>query len=51
MYLALGSAVSFALSLVAIKALVSYVRRHDFSVFGVYRVVLALVVVIFFSFR
>lgn len=51
MYLALGSAVSFALSLVAIKALVSYVRRHDFSVFGVYRVVLAFVVVIFFSFR
>ena len=50
LYLAIGSIVSFLVSLVAIKGLVSYVRRHDFSIFGVYRIILALVVVLYFSF-
>ena len=27
-----------------------YVRRHDFSVFGVYRIVLSAVVVLYFGF-
>ena len=50
-YLALGSAVAFVVSLLVIKALMSYVRAHDFSVFGVYRVILAIVVVCYFSLR
>lgn len=49
-YLALGSLVAFVVSLIAIRGLVSYVRRHDFSVFGVYRIILAVVVVLYFSF-
>lgn len=48
-YLALGSAVAFVVSLLVIKGLMDYVRRHDFSVFGVYRIVLAVVVVLYFS--
>ncbi|MDT4763109.1 undecaprenyl-diphosphate phosphatase [Sphaerochaeta sp. PS] len=39
---------SFLVSLFCIKALVSYVRKHDFSVFGYYRIGLALVVTIYF---
>ena len=27
----------------------SYVRNHDFSVFGVYRIILAAVVVVYFT--
>ena len=48
-YLALGSLVAFLVSLVAIKGLMSYVRNHDFSVFGVYRIILAAVVVVYFT--
>ena len=48
-YLALGSLVAFLVSLASIKGLMSYVRNHDFSVFGVYRIILAAVVVIYFT--
>ena len=50
-YLGAGSVVAFAVSLVVIRALVRYVREHDFSVFGIYRIILGIVVVLFFSFR
>ncbi len=39
---------SFLVSLVSIKALVAYVRRHDFSIFGFYRIALAIGVTIYF---
>lgn len=51
MMLLLGSLVAFIVSLFAIKALVGYVRKHDFAAFGVYRIVLALVVVVTFALR
>lgn len=47
--ISLGFAVAFLVSLWTIKALVSYVRNHDFSVFGWYRMALAVVVAITFS--
>ncbi|MGE4583882.1 MAG: undecaprenyl-diphosphate phosphatase [Sphaerochaeta sp.] len=43
-----GFVSSFLVSLVCIKALVAYVRKHDFSVFGIYRVLLALLVTFYF---
>lgn len=43
-----GCLTSFLVSLVCIKALVAYVRRHDFSIFGYYRIALAVVVAIYF---
>ena len=49
MILLLGSFVAFIVSLFSIKALVGYVRKHDFAVFGIYRVVLSVVVVLFFT--
>ncbi len=46
--IAVAFVASFLVSLVCIKALVAYVRNHDFSIFGLYRIVLAVVVTIYF---
>ncbi|MBR2889075.1 MAG: undecaprenyl-diphosphate phosphatase [Oscillospiraceae bacterium] len=43
-----GLVVSFVVSLLVIKALMEYVRKHSFSVFGVYRIVLGVVVLVYF---
>lgn len=45
-YLFIGTLVAFAVSLVAMKFLTNFVKKHDFSVFGWYRIVLGVVVVI-----
>ena len=42
--LIVGSVVSFIVSLLVIKALMQYVRRHSFSSFGVYRIILGVLV-------
>ena len=46
--LLVGCTVSYIVSLMVIKALMSYVRRHSFSAFGVYRILLGLAVLIYF---
>lgn len=46
--LLIGCAVAFAVSVVAIKFLMDFVKRHDFSAFGWYRIVLGIVVVVWF---
>jgi undecaprenyl-diphosphatase len=46
--LAIGFVSSFIVSLFCIKVLIAYVRKHDFSVFGIYRIALSIVVVAFF---
>ena len=46
--LVVGTVVSFIVSLVAIRALMSYVRKHSFSAFGWYRIVLGAVVLVYF---
>ena len=48
MVLVVGCVVSFIVSLLVIKALMEYVRKHSFSVFGVYRIVLGIVVIGYF---
>ena len=50
LYLLTGMAVAFAVSYFSIKFLMSYVRRHDFKVFGWYRIVLGVVVLVYFFF-
>ena len=45
--LLVGMVVSFFVSLVAIKGLMSYVKRKDFSFFGYYRIVLGIIVLLF----
>lgn len=48
LYLILGMAVAFAVSWVVIKFLMDFVKRHDFKVFGWYRIALGAVVLLFF---
>ena len=48
MVLITGCAVSFLVSLVVIKGLMEYVRKHSFSVFGIYRIVLGVLVLGYF---
>jgi len=43
-----GCVVSFAVSLLVIKGLMEYVRRHSFSAFGVYRIILGILVLGYF---
>lgn len=43
-----GCVVAFVVSLVAIKWLMGFVRRHTFTVFGVYRIVLGVLVLAYF---
>lgn len=46
--LAVGTLTSFIVSVIAIKFLISYVRRHDFSLFGYYRIALGIIVIAYF---
>ena len=46
-----GMAVSFAVSLVAIKFLMDFVKKRGFSAFGVYRIILGAVVLLYFLAR
>lgn len=44
--LILGMVVAFVVSIIAIKFLMSYIKKHDFTVFGWYRIVLGVLVLI-----
>ena len=46
--LVVGSVVSFLVSMLVIKGLMNYVRKHTFSLFGVYRILLGMVVLAYF---
>ena len=46
--LLVGCVVSFLVSLLVIKGLMEYVRKHSFSAFGVYRIILGAVVLGYF---
>ena len=46
--LAVGCVVSFAVSLLVIRMLTDFVRRHKFSAFGVYRIILGAAVLAYF---
>lgn len=44
-----GMLVAFIVSLVVIKMLLGYIRKHDFKVFGWYRIVLGIIVWLYFG--
>ncbi len=46
--LIVGCVVSFIVSLLVIRGLMEYVRRHSFSAFGIYRIVLGIIVLGYF---
>ena len=46
--LIVGMAVAFFVSLFVIRYLMSYIRKHDFKAFGYYRIILGVLVLLFF---
>lgn len=46
--LILGMAVAFIVSLIVIKFLMGYIKKHDFQIFGWYRIVLGILVLFYF---
>ncbi|WP_085062630.1 undecaprenyl-diphosphate phosphatase [Clostridioides difficile] len=46
--LGVGSVVAFVVSIVVIKFFMDYIKKHDFKVFGYYRIVLGIVVLAYF---
>lgn len=49
--LAVGMIVAFVVSMFIIRFLMSYIRRHDFKVFGWYRIALGAAVILYFTLR
>lgn len=47
--LLVGMVVAFTVSMLAIKFLMSYIRKHDFKLFGWYRIVLGIIVLAVFA--
>ncbi|CCY46145.1 undecaprenyl-diphosphatase [Firmicutes bacterium CAG:822] len=48
--LLVGMVVAFITSMFIIKFLMSYIKKHDFKVFGYYRIVLGIIVLLYFVF-
>ena len=48
MILGVGSLVAFIVSIIVIKFLLSYIKKHDFQVFGWYRIALGIIVILYF---
>ena len=46
MILLIGTVVSFIVSIIAIRTLMNYIRKNDFKAFGVYRIILGIIVLI-----
>lgn len=44
--LLVGMLVSFVVSVLVIRSLMHYIRRHDFRVFGIYRIILGILILI-----
>lgn len=49
--LAVGMIVAFVVSFFVIKFLLGYIKKHDFKVFGYYRIALGIIVILFFLIR
>lgn len=47
--LIVGMVVAFAVSVLVIKFLMNYIKKHDFKIFGWYRIVLAIAVIVYFA--
>lgn len=47
--LAVGTIVAFLVSVFVLRFLMTYIKRHDFKVFGWYRIVLGIIVLLYFG--
>lgn len=48
-YMVVGMAAAFAVSMYSIQFLMNYVKSHDFRFFGCYRIILGIIVLIYFG--
>lgn len=49
MLLVVGMIVAYLVSLAAVKFLTGYVRKHDFKVFGYYRIIVGILILLYFA--
>lgn len=49
--LLIGMLVAFVVSIIAIKSLMKYIRKHDFTIFGYYRIALGIIVIVCVLFK
>lgn len=49
--LVIGMAVSYIVSVLSIKFLMSYIKKNNFKIFGYYRIVLGIIVLVYFMIR
>ena len=47
--LLIGMLISFIVSMLVIKFLMNYIKKHDFKVFGYYRIILGIIVLVYFA--
>lgn len=47
--LIMGMVVAYVVSIFAIKFLMNYIRKHDFKAFGYYRIILGIIVILYFA--
>lgn len=45
-----GMVVAFIVSIIAIRFLMSYIKKNDFKIFGWYRIILGIIVLLYFAF-
>ena len=48
--LGVGSVVAFVVSVIVIKFFMDYIKKHDFKAFGYYRIVLGIIILLYFGF-
>ena len=48
-YLIAGMVIAFVVSVYSIRFLMNYVKSHDFRFFGYYRIILGIIVLIYFG--
>ena len=49
--LAVGVVTSFVVSIISIKFLMSYIKRNDFTAFGIYRIIVGVIVLAYFGMK
>jgi undecaprenyl-diphosphatase len=47
--LIVGMLIAYVISIISVKFLTNYVKKHDFKVFGYYRIILGIIVILYFS--
>ena len=50
MILGVGCLVAFIVSMIVIKFFLNYIKKHDFKIFGIYRIFLGIAVLVYFIF-